>query len=978
MDGIVINHKGIIMKNIFTITVAAVICVVFSSCGYALQDASVGKYTYVEGRVDALKDPEEGAARIKEQELIQAGDIIRTKTSSRAEITFRDGTVIRLAPNSRIGIKEYALNDNGEREKALIELYRGKIRSIVSKNGDRQNFHIITPSARGTVRGTDIFAIYQADTTSMLVKHGKMAVAGLDDTDQMVELMKGEALSVPVDSGATSKRIFLDAELEQHIKDTAPTFKPDPNMDKEGIVKMKGKVLRMKGEVYAIKAGEEKPGKVEPGEIFGEGDQIKTGPDGMAEIILENGNIIEMQPGSDLTIKRMRYNPKTKEYENLFKSDYGKIKAVIEKVGEKSTFKVKTPSAVCGARGTVMYLNITSVDTTAFFEGGAGDITSLISGDNAIIDAGQNSTADSMGNVSMPVDTTGGQMMKLDEMFDGAEGIEGYTDPEKGMSHGDVMGFSEGGHIGDKPGFMDVADKGPGDGTFSDSDIKDIMDIWVRIQEASGVEVVTEVTHFKGVFGDVEVSGGNPDFDKTRNTSSDNFIEGKMVLGIPNPTGIWGEGLPVTIGTSQNGGNSLTGTYARDPAVHDFWNSEVVDIRPASGGVILGAIGGGIAPEKAPGDNFYKMGGKFLGLYIDGTGYGGTISGIYGGKAHENTFETDLMFIHYSPRALVTSITADELTIGIVEDAITPIRKGDPAVNNIYGQFNDGSPVPGSITGSVSGDGIQIPGEQWGIWWVHAYGNFVPTEAANTWTMTLNGRVGPDSMRNYYFGTIKGIAAGGERPDDMNWEGGMLMGKMKGVWFDIDEDTGTLVSGGYIFNGDMAGSYSAADGNWQASGGGEWVTLTHKLDPVHMGFANEAALNAHLNNFVNVPITEVHSAMMNNITGGTAQNSITNPQVNTHFYAMVNNPSTTLWGGTIFANHDGSLTPGWTLAVNNAQGQEMTLQNQTWAGNEWTATVSGDVTPANGNTGTFTGQMAGTYSDTQLQGVGGGQWDNTN
>ena len=123
------------------------ICFLFTGAAIA-EDPGVGRYASVEGRVDVLRAGGAKPVRIEEKSLVLPGDIVRTKSNSKVEIVFNDDSVLRIAPNSRIAVNEYLFDDIGRRRTASVELFRGKMRTIVSKKGGPSDFHITTPSAR--------------------------------------------------------------------------------------------------------------------------------------------------------------------------------------------------------------------------------------------------------------------------------------------------------------------------------------------------------------------------------------------------------------------------------------------------------------------------------------------------------------------------------------------------------------------------------------------------------------------------------------------------------------------------------------------------------------------------------------------------------------------------------------------------------------------------------------------------------------
>lgn len=70
------------------------------------QAASVGDLTYIKGRVD-ITSPGDIARPARLGDEVHVGDIIRTKRRSKAEITFVDDNVLRLAQEIRVKITEY-------------------------------------------------------------------------------------------------------------------------------------------------------------------------------------------------------------------------------------------------------------------------------------------------------------------------------------------------------------------------------------------------------------------------------------------------------------------------------------------------------------------------------------------------------------------------------------------------------------------------------------------------------------------------------------------------------------------------------------------------------------------------------------------------------------------------------------------------------------------------------------------------------
>lgn len=214
----------------------------------------------------------------------------------------------------------------------------------------------------------------------------------------------------------------------------APTGTPQQkgavSSDLEEVSHLKATVTKVVGSVVIRNEGALFWHDAKADESLKTGDEIKTKDDGKIEITLENGNVIKLKPNSKIIISRITHNILTGEYDNLFKSDGGRIWSKIGKLPGKSTFRIKTPTAVAGARGTIMYLDIYPDKTTVLFEGGKGFLENLISGERLDIEPNYMSQADNKGNLVEPTKPSEQEKQNLTGGWDIALGpAEGYSPP---------------------------------------------------------------------------------------------------------------------------------------------------------------------------------------------------------------------------------------------------------------------------------------------------------------------------------------------------------------------------------------------------------------------------------------------------------------------------------------------------------------------------------------------------------------------
>lgn len=386
-----------------------------------------GTISYAEGRVDLLRQNGETAVSLREGDIVAVGDAVRTKSNSRAEITFNDKSVLRLAQNSKAIVKDYAIDVKFNRVTADVLLERGKARAIVAKTKQQTPFIISTPNAQGHVKGSDIIAFYQGGNSGLLVSEGRLSVISAAHPEKEIAVPAGTTILVSLDEFPREPRPFLEAEKKLHEQDT---YIPPSISKREKATEIKGIFTRLSGDVKVTARGADSAHAAKIGDMVGEGDTIETGDKGLVEIKFDNGNGMNLKPNTRIIIVKLVIDPKTGEYENIFESNMGKIRSRIENLKGKSTFEIRTPTAITGARATIMYTEIISAMTKAYFDGGRGYVKSVLSGIEKSIEAGQNSSADANGNVSDVLPTTDEERGSNDEGWDPGNGVDGYSSPE--------------------------------------------------------------------------------------------------------------------------------------------------------------------------------------------------------------------------------------------------------------------------------------------------------------------------------------------------------------------------------------------------------------------------------------------------------------------------------------------------------------------------------------------------------------------
>ncbi|HPY08088.1 MAG TPA: FecR family protein, partial [Smithellaceae bacterium] len=142
----------------------------------AVQAAPAGKVTNLEGRAD-LTAPGQPAKALLIGDTVNVGDILRTKSGSKLEVTWIDGSIARLSENSRLKVTEFTLGV--KKRSTILSLFRGKVQNVVTgatqlfgeKDGSRYEIH--TPTSVCGVRGTVFFIYHENGVSGALFTEGK-------------------------------------------------------------------------------------------------------------------------------------------------------------------------------------------------------------------------------------------------------------------------------------------------------------------------------------------------------------------------------------------------------------------------------------------------------------------------------------------------------------------------------------------------------------------------------------------------------------------------------------------------------------------------------------------------------------------------------------------------------------------------------------------------------------------------------------
>jgi hypothetical protein len=167
----------------------------------AAHAAVVGRFTQVRGQVELLKQGKLPAVPAKLQDGVEPGDVIRTKSGAKAQLTMVDDSIITLAPMSRLAVADYQYHPARVERRAVVRIFRGLVHTVVKRiiNREEPDFIIETHTAVVGVRGTNWYTLLAPAFTSVYLVQGILGVSSnLPTIPARLLLETGQFTQIPL------------------------------------------------------------------------------------------------------------------------------------------------------------------------------------------------------------------------------------------------------------------------------------------------------------------------------------------------------------------------------------------------------------------------------------------------------------------------------------------------------------------------------------------------------------------------------------------------------------------------------------------------------------------------------------------------------------------------------------------------------------------------------------------------------------
>ena len=137
-------------------------------------DSTVGVFTDVSGNVKILRG--DAYYRAVQGVNVSNQDIIETPTDGSAQLEMKDGSILRLGPDSRLALSQYRLDESGNVVSAVLDVISGWLRFQVAKLHQNATFHFDTPVMTIGIRGTEGTIDAQNNQGGLYLEKGEVQV----------------------------------------------------------------------------------------------------------------------------------------------------------------------------------------------------------------------------------------------------------------------------------------------------------------------------------------------------------------------------------------------------------------------------------------------------------------------------------------------------------------------------------------------------------------------------------------------------------------------------------------------------------------------------------------------------------------------------------------------------------------------------------------------------------------------------------
>jgi hypothetical protein len=177
-----------------------ILCLSMSTLAYAKDEGlAIGAVVAWAGDVYVYHEGDSVGLGISALEGVSTNDLIVTTADTRAKILLDDDTILGIAENTRLKIKDFLVSEEENVRVVLFKLLSGKLRVIVPRRftGIDSRFRIETPTAVAEVNSADFIISVTGDGTEIVAISGVVSVSNVSPSiPGEVSLTAGSGVNV--------------------------------------------------------------------------------------------------------------------------------------------------------------------------------------------------------------------------------------------------------------------------------------------------------------------------------------------------------------------------------------------------------------------------------------------------------------------------------------------------------------------------------------------------------------------------------------------------------------------------------------------------------------------------------------------------------------------------------------------------------------------------------------------------------------
>jgi hypothetical protein len=209
-------------KRLCPVVVWGLLSLLPDTTAQAQQAKSIGQVTALEGEVTVLHQGKFAPEPLTLQKPVFQEDIIETDRASKVRITLTDATVISLAEQSRLELKQFSHDARQQTRSGRLAISLGVFRAILKEIIPSSTFEVITPTTVAAIRGTDFMGEVTADSTAIVVLEGTVAVSNVRSWFRgLSTLSPGMGTTVRSDGPPSTPTKWSESRIEGLLRATA-------------------------------------------------------------------------------------------------------------------------------------------------------------------------------------------------------------------------------------------------------------------------------------------------------------------------------------------------------------------------------------------------------------------------------------------------------------------------------------------------------------------------------------------------------------------------------------------------------------------------------------------------------------------------------------------------------------------------------------------------------------------------------------